>query len=89
MSNASANPFCESPALPTNSIAPLPIPSRPQDKVSIKVDKDETYLVQSLNDTAIEDEGIQIPDQLSPASTLTIIQNLDEQAPGASTQIFC
>jgi hypothetical protein len=88
MSDASANPSCESPASPTTSVAPLPIPSRPQDEVSIKVDKDETYLVHSPEDTANEAEDIQIPDRLSPQSTLTIIQNLDKQAPGASTQIF-
>jgi hypothetical protein len=88
MSDASANPSCESPASPTASVTPLPIPSRPQDEVSIEVDEDETYLVHSPEDTANEPEDIQIPDQLSPALTLTIIQNLDEQAPGASTQIF-
>jgi hypothetical protein len=88
MSHASANPSCESPASPTVSIAPLPIPSRPQDEVSIEVDEDETYLVHSPEDTTNEPEDIQIPDRLSPATTLTIIQNLDEQAPGTSTQIF-
>jgi hypothetical protein len=88
MSDASANPSCESPTSPTASIAPLPIPSQPQDEVSIEVDEDETYLVHSPEDTANEAEDIQIPDRLSPASTLTIIQNLDKQAPGASTQIF-
>jgi hypothetical protein len=88
MSDASANPSCESPASPTTSAAPLPIPSRPQDEVSIEVDEDETYLVHSPEDTANEAEDIQIPDRLSPQSTLTIIQNLDKQAPGASTQIF-
>jgi hypothetical protein len=88
MSDASANPSCESPASPTASVAPLPIPSRPQDEVSIEVDEDETYLVHSPEDTANKPEDIQIPDRLSPATTLTIIQNLDEQAPGTSTQIF-
>jgi hypothetical protein len=88
MSDASANPFCESPASPTASVAPLPIPSRPQDEISIEVDEDETYLVHSPEDTANEAEDIQIPDRLSPATTLTIIQNLDDQAPGTSTQIF-
>jgi hypothetical protein len=88
MSDASANPSCESPASPTASVAPLPIPSRPQDEISIEVDEDETYLVHSPEDTANEPEDIQIPNQLSPATTLTIIQNLDEQAPGTSTQIF-
>jgi hypothetical protein len=88
MSDASANPSCESPASPTASVAPLPIPSRPQDEVSIKVDADEVYLVHSPEDTTNEAEDIQIPDRLSPASTLTIIQNLDKQAPGASSQIF-
>jgi hypothetical protein len=88
MSDASANPFCESPASPTASVAPLPIPSRPQDEISIEVDEDETYLVHSPEDTANEAEDIQIPDRLSPATTLTIIQNLNDQAPGTSTQIF-
>jgi hypothetical protein len=46
------------------------------------------YLVHSPEDTTNEAEDIQIPDRLSPASTLTIIQNLDKQAPGASSQIF-
>jgi hypothetical protein len=45
-------------------------------------------MVHSPEDTANKNEDIQIPDRLLPASTLTIIQNLDEQAPGASTQIF-
>src|ERR1700677_4445483 len=88
MSDASANPSCESPASPTASVAPLPVPSRPQGKISIEVDEDETYLIHSPKDTANEPEEIQIPNRLSPATTLTIIQNLDEQAPGVSTQIF-
>jgi hypothetical protein len=88
MSDASANPSCESPASPTTSVAPLPIPFHIQDEVSIEVNEDEMYLVHSPKDTVNEDKSIQIPDQLSPALTLTIIQNPDEQAPGASTQIF-
>jgi hypothetical protein len=73
MSDASANPSCESPASTAASIAPLPIPSRPQNEISIEVDEDETYLVHSPEDPTNEPEDIQIPDQLSPASTLTII----------------
>jgi len=88
MSDASANPSCESPASPSTSVAPLPVPPRPQEEISIEVDEDELYLVRSPTTTANEVEDIQIPDRLSPASTLAILQNLDEQAPGDPTHLL-
>lgn len=78
MSDASANPSCESPkytvASPTASPAPLPVPPPPQDEISIEVDEDESYLL-----TPDEAAPARTPREISPISAYNILQAFGDE----------